>query len=65
MMACPVFDKNGKISNLYSLNIQPVYSVAEDFSGRIWLGLVSGKIQRLSNEVSGQFDFEKIPAKLS
>jgi|GEM_PF-73983 len=63
-LACLVFDKEGGLKNFYSLNISPVYTLAEDQEGRIWLGMVVGQMQILSNKIPGQFIFEQVPAGL-
>jgi len=63
-LACLVFEKDGRLKNFYSLNISPVYTLAEDQEGRIWLGMVVGQMQILSNKIPGQFIFEQVPAGL-
>lgn len=63
-LACLVFEKDGSLKNFYSLNISPVYTLAEDLQGRIWLGMVVGQMQILSNKIPGQFIFEQVPAGL-
>ncbi len=63
-LACLVFEKDGRLKNFYSLNISPVYTLAEDQEGRIWLGMVVGQLQILSNKIPGQFTFEQVPVGL-
>ncbi len=63
-LACLVFDPEGKLKNFYSLNISPVQTLAEDLDGRIWLGMVVGQLQILSNKIPGQFIFEQVPPGL-
>ncbi len=63
-LACLVFDKEGGLKNFYSLNISPVYTLTEDQVGRIWLGMVVGQMQILSNKIPGQFIFERVPKGL-
>jgi len=63
-LACLVFDKEGGLKNFYSLNISPVYTLTEDQVGRIWLGMVVGQMQILSNKIPGQFIFEQVPKGL-
>ena len=63
-LACLVFEKDGSLKNFYSLNISPVYTLAEDQEGRIWLGMVVGQMQILSNKIPGQFIFEQVPEGL-
>lgn len=60
-LACLVFDEEGEISNLYSLNMLSVQALTEDYYGRIWLATSSGQIQCLANKNPGQFDFEYLP----
>jgi ligand-binding sensor domain-containing protein/signal transduction histidine kinase/CheY-like chemotaxis protein len=63
-LACLVFEKDGSLKNFYSLNISPVYTLAEDLDGRIWLGMVIGSMQILTNKIPGQFIFEQLPKDL-
>lgn len=63
-LACLVFDNEGGLKNFFSLNISPVFSLAEDQDGRIWLGMVVGQLQILSNKIPGQFIFEQVPPGL-
>jgi signal transduction histidine kinase/ligand-binding sensor domain-containing protein/CheY-like chemotaxis protein len=63
-LACLVFDNEGGLKNFYSLNISPVQTIAEDQEGRIWLGMVVGQMQILSNKIPGQFIFEQVPPGL-
>ncbi|MDD2560516.1 MAG: two-component regulator propeller domain-containing protein, partial [Bacteroidales bacterium] len=60
-LACLVFDEQGNIAGLYSLNMLTVLALCEDYYGRIWLATSSGKLQCLSNKNPGQFDFEIVP----
>lgn len=63
-LVCLVFDEQGGIVNLYSLNMLTVFALCEDYDGRIWLATSSGKLLCLSNKNPGQFDFEIVPELL-